>query len=321
MVAIKKVLAWCLWFASVAFAQTPTPELVIEFEGGRIEVLGQHYAGLTQIGKKQSRLVFYRQADSGMDGATSVFVNGSYHASLIKGAYTALCYSPGPAELGARQTKVGQGARDVLDSITELLLLGGQTYFLKVREEAGRPVFQSVDAAQAVKELPAERLQQHTISRVAQDCIEVLSAQPPESWPVPVTVPEPAGHYTQIAASLFRFARSDLQAMTQEGMAAVELLVSRLRTQYSHIQRLHLVGHADPLGDAQINERLALERARTVQRYLESSAHLNGVQITVEGQGARAPLVADCGHAATPQAQACNQPNRRVVIEVTGVRR
>lgn len=307
----KKIMVWMLCLSSIfAQAQAPNQSGVIESADGRIEVLGQSYSGFAPVGQNQSRIVVYRLQDGRLSGATSIFVDGTYHASLIKGAYSELCYTPGNVELGSRQAQVGLRSRDLPDSITAIELRGGQTHYLRVREQGNRPVLYPVAAAQAQQELPGERLQMHTISRVAQECKEA----PPE----PARV-QP-GLYTIAADSLFAFARSDRQAMTHAGLAAVDLLVAQLRRDYVRLDRLHIIGHADPLGSRDINERLSIERASTVREYIRETGQLP-VAITAEGRGSREPVTTDCPSVVTAQAKACNEPNRRVVIEVTGIRR
>ena len=48
---------------------------------------------------------------------------------------------------------------------------------------------------------------------------------------------------------------------------------------------------------------------------------LQGTRITGEGRGAREPVVANCSRVVSPTSVLCNQPNRRVVVEITGARR
>ncbi len=306
MIRLMMACWLCLACAST-LAQTATS--AIESDGARIEVLGQNYPGGVSIGPGQTRIVLYRLDDDRRNGATSIFVNGSYHASLIKGAYTDLCYAPGSVELGARQAQVGQSPRDLPDTITAMRLLGGQTHYLRVREQGGRPVLFPVSAQQALQELPSKRLQLHTISRVAQDCIEVT----------PEPVAAQPDRRILAADTLFAFARSDRNAMTSAGAGAIDSLLAKLHQDYARIDRLHVIGYADPLGDPAINERLSIERANTVRQYIESTGRQR-MPITAEGRGSREPVVGGCGSVPTPQAQACNQPNRRVVIEVTGLR-
>lgn len=307
----KKWMAWLLcWTGALALAQTTGG--AIETSAGRIEVLGQNFQALAPIGPSQTRIVVYSLPDNRLPGATSIFVNGAYHASLIKGAYSDLCYSPGPAEIGARQTEVGQRPKDQPDTITALSLQGARTYFLRVREQSGRPLLQPVAAEQALQELPKERLQQHTISRVAQDCITTAGVEPVQN--------EPAARHTLQSDTLFAFGRSDRAGLTVAGFSSIDQLMARLRADYSRIDRLHIVGHADPLGDNAINERLAIERANTVRQYIDSTGQMR-VPMTAEGRGSRELVVTQCSRIDSPQARLCNAPNRRVVIEVNGQRR
>ena len=309
----KKLIA-CLSLLGSAVVLAQTAERVIESGATRIEVLGQNFSGLVPISAKQSRLVVYSLDDLALPGATSIFVNGTYHASLIKGAYSELCYSTGNVELGARQMEVGQRPKDRADSVTALELQGARTHYLRVREQAGRPVLEPVPAEQAQRELPARRLQLHTISRVAQDCI--YSAEPVQMAPAQ---PEPTRHPLS-QDTLFAFARSDLAGLTGTGRQAIEQLLGRLRKDYSRIERLHIIGHADPLGDAARNERLSIDRANTVRQYIDTTAQL-GVPVSIESRGSRELVVTDCPATDSAQARECHQPNRRVVIEVTGLRR
>lgn len=287
---------------------------VIETGTARIEVLGGALAqGDVAVAQRQSRLVVYRLDDVALPGATSVFVDGTYHASLIPGAHTELCYRKGPVELGARQMEVAQRAKDLPDTITALQLPAGRTQYLRVTEQGGRPVLRPVPAAQALQELGGTRQQKHTISRVAQPCEAVVQAAQ-----LPPT-PQLSEH-TLSADSLFAFARSDRQGMTGQGMRALEQFAATLRRDYARIDRLHVVGHADPLGEQALNERLAIERANTVRVYLEDVGQLR-VPISAEGRGAREPVYTGCPRSDSAQARACHLPNRRVAVEVTGIRR
>jgi outer membrane protein OmpA-like peptidoglycan-associated protein len=126
--------------------------------------------------------------------------------------------------------------------------------------------------------------------------------------------------YTLPADTLFAFDRSDRAGMTDAGTRAIDMLLSRLQNDYSRIDRVHLIGHADPLGLPERNERLAIERAQTVRDYITQTGQLQ-VPLTAEGRGSREPVVRYCGNSATAQAIACNLPNRRVAVQVTGVRR
>lgn len=298
--------------AALAQSVTAPYPAVIESSsrGGqaRIEVLGDRFAALPAVATGQSRIVLYRLPDS-RAGATSIFVDDRYHASLVSGAWSQLCYRSGPVEIATRQMEAAsRPAKDRYDAISALTLQPGQVHYLRVGEDA-RPVLRPVPAAQALQELGATQQQRHTVSRVAQDCVEVMHA--------PAVL---AQTYTLAADTLFAFDRSDRAAMTDAGTRAIDLLLARLQADYSRIDRVHLIGHADPLGQAERNERLAIERANTVREYITTTG-LVQAPLTAEGRASREPVVRGCARTATPQAIACNQPNRRVAVEVTGIRR
>ena len=305
----------CLLLAHPAHAQrSESHPAVVEgpsVSGGqaRIDVLGERFAQLPAVATSQSRIVVYR-LDDNRDGATSVFVNDRYHTSLVPGAWSQLCYRTGPVEIATRQMQAAtHPAKDRYDTISAITLQGGQVHYLRVSDTNNRPVLRPVPAAQALQELGSARLQLHTVSRVAQDCMEVMTAPA-----VPVQT------YTLSADTLFAFDHSDRAGMTDAGTRAIDLLLSRLSQDYSRIDRVHLIGHADPLGRPERNERLAIERAQTVREYITTTGSLQA-PMTAEGRSSREPVVRHCGNTATPQAIACNQPNRRVAVEVTGVRR
>lgn len=278
----------------------------------RIEVLGKVWHTPFSIGSNQSRILVYRTPDSNLPGATSVFVNGQYHASLVPGGYSELCYAPGSVEIGARQMRTGNRPKDLMDTISALNLQPGQTHYIKVNEQGGRPVMQPVGSAVAQQEAPGLRYQLHTVSRVdrAQDCREVaMAAQPPAPKQIALATD-----------ALFAFGRSDEASMSQAGRRSLDKLVQTLRNDYTQLDRIHIVGHADPLGQTASNNRLAEQRAQTVRDYLLGHG-LQSVRITSEGRGARELVVTHCGTKATRAAIECNQANRRVVVDIVGTQR
>lgn len=288
------------------------PAVIESSSGGvnsRIDVLGQRFAQAPNVAADQSRIVLYRLED-GRSGATSVFVNGRYHTSLVPGAWSQLCHRSGPVELATRQMHTTvRAARDGFDQASSLALTPGQAHYLRVDMNTGLPVLTPVAAAQARQELGSTREQLHTVSRAAQACNEVMTA------PAPLAQP-----YILSADTLFAFDRSDRAGLTDDGIEAIERLIDALQQDFSRIDQVHLSGHADPLGSVQRNEQLAVERAQTVREYMVKRGRLQA-PITAAGMGSRQPVVRHCGQRATPQAIACNQPNRRVSVEVQGQRR
>lgn len=311
---ISSVVGTALWLATLVHAQTS----VVTNQPGvnsRIDVLGSVFTPVSPVGATQSRIVLYRSANAApLAGATGVFINGQYHTSLVPGGYSQLCLPPGQWELGARQFSVGQNARDRYDSISAMALAPAQTQYVAVVESAGRPVMKPVPSVQALQELGSARLQIHTISRVtqAQNCVEVAA-------PV-VAQAVPPDQYTLSSDTLFLFGRSDLNGLTTAGRESLDVLTARIQKEYVRMDRLHVVGHADPLGSAVFNERLSVNRANTVRQYLKTKSQITA-PITSEGKGDRQLVETRCGRAPTSAAIACHQPNRRVVTEVTGQRR
>lgn len=278
-----------------------------------IQQFGDKFTAPARVSDQQTRMVFYRtRQSSSVPGAASVYVNGAYHASLIPGGYSELCIPPGSVELGLKSVEVGRNVKDNLDTITVIRNTGGQSQYFRVQEAAtGRQVLQPVQTAQALKEIEGTRLQTHTISRVPNATECVINPAPAPAAPETITL---------AADALFAFGRSDLAAISLPGRASLDALIARLRDEYIQLDRLHIVGHADPLGQPGPNARLATERAQTVQKYLTQSG-LNYARMTSEGRGDREPVATQCGLVTTPQAIACHAPNRRVVIDIAGARR
>lgn len=308
------VLLVALWGATVTQAQTSVTTLQAGVNA-KIDVLGGLFTPLTNIGTNQTRIVVYRAFNTQqLAGATGVFIQGQYHTSLVPGGYSQLCLPPGQFEVGARQFRVGQSAKHSYDTVTAIELPPAQTQYLTVMESSGMPVMRPVTAAQALQDLNAMRLQMHTISRVAQaqNCVEVAA-------PVVAQVVQPE-QFVLSTDTLFTFGRSDLNGLTASGRGSLDMLTSRIRKDYARVDSIHVVGHADPLGSAELNERLSINRANTVRHYLKTTGQMT-VPITSEGQGARQLVETRCARLPTSASIACNQVNRRVVTEVTGQRR
>ncbi len=119
------------------------------------------------------------------------------------------------------------------------------------------------------------------------------------------------------ADALFRFNQSDAADMLPEGKATLDRLAENLVSCQAHIDGIALTGHTDRLGSEQYNYNLGLKRAETVKAYLQEK----GVQdpISTRSAGETQPVTTDChGTRATAALKACLQPDRRVVVEITG---
>jgi OOP family OmpA-OmpF porin len=309
------------WFSPALLATsvlfTPASQAQDKVTNGRIEALADKYdLPNLPVSPGQSRIVFYRPLQTSIKGAASVYINGRYHASLVPGGFSPICIHTGPTELGVRHMDVNSRPnKDGFDSITELKTQSTQNYYIRVNNQGPKAIaLTPVSAAEATRELAATRLQVHTISRVAEatDCVETLATQ--------TAAPSRPQQLQLSGDTLFAFNRSDAEGMTQQGFRAISQLLTQIQNEFSQVDRLHVIGHTDPIGDARANERLSIARAQTIRDFILSRNEFRAA-ITSEGRGERELAVTHCGDVNTPSSVACNQANRRVVVEVTGLHR
>ncbi len=99
--------------------------------------------------------------------------------------------------------------------------------------------------------------------------------------------------------------------------AALDDLVARLKE--VTFQSIVITGHTDPTGSTELNDRLSLQRAEEVKRYLVAHG-VSAAKIETEGLGSSMPMVIerDCAKLPRDKRSACYQPDRRVEIEVLG---
>ncbi|HXD05512.1 MAG TPA: OmpA family protein [Burkholderiaceae bacterium] len=122
------------------------------------------------------------------------------------------------------------------------------------------------------------------------------------------------------ADGMFGFGKSDLSDV---GRSRIDNMVQGLKSAGFRPRSVTVTGYTDPLGSAETNQRLSLERANAVRDYMVSQGVPANV-IQTEGRGAADPKVtqADCkarGQAKSRNALiACLLPNRRVEIRATG---
>ena len=142
---------------------------------------------------------------------------------------------------------------------------------------------------------------------------------PPEA--APVVAPQPQMERVELSAdALFKFDRSSIADLLPEGRRTLDDLVQKITTGYVSVDQIHLTGHTDRLGSEAYNQKLGLARAQTVRDYLAN----NGIsaRMSVASEGERQPVTKDCvGNKATPSLIRCLQPDRRVVIDILGVKK
>jgi OmpA-OmpF porin, OOP family len=126
---------------------------------------------------------------------------------------------------------------------------------------------------------------------------------------------EPVPHKLSLRAdTLFRFDGADHAAMLPAGKLELDALVAPLKAAPVDT-RLTITGYTDRLGDNAYNQRLSLQRARTVQHYLRD----RGVTLPISAQGrGSANQRVECSQTRRAELVQCLAPNRRVELEFAG---
>ena len=124
--------------------------------------------------------------------------------------------------------------------------------------------------------------------------------------------------YTLDAQSLFAIGKSDLSV---KGQAQVQTAGGEISNDLPNIRQVNVIGYTDPVGNDSDNQALSLERAQSVAAMLQKSGVPADI-IRTEGRGSQDLVVSDCAlrfKRDKTGLDACNMPNRRVVISVIGM--
>ncbi|MCY0910641.1 OmpA family protein [Massilia antarctica] len=134
--------------------------------------------------------------------------------------------------------------------------------------------------------------------------------------PAPTVVVE---KLTLAADALFRFDKSGLPDLLPAGRARIDSMMIKLDGVYAQISGIKLTGYTDRLGTEAYNQPLSERRAATVRAYLVSKGFAG--EIVSAGKGEADQVEACTGVAPRAALIGCLQPNRRVEVEVTGIKR
>lgn len=145
----------------------------------------------------------------------------------------------------------------------------------------------------------------------------VTSAAPPTA-PAPAPVLIQKESITLLGDALFRFDKSGREDLLPGGLERLREVAESFK-KYRKIESIAYVGHTDRFGSADYNQALSLRRAETVRDYLASFG-VKADQVSVEGRGSREPVVECSTQPPRDQQTVCLTPNRRVAIEVLGVK-
>lgn len=259
----------------------------------------------TSVPENRSSVVVYREADAIAGPTVNIYVNGQYSGSLQPNAYRQETICAQNQRFHAEFTKRDTAYRHKLNSGDYYNLPEAAVSFFKVVDDgAGNPVLRAVSPEQAEVEMKGIPRQNHTLSRVSstQKCAIVLKK------------------YALQASTLFAFDRSDYAGMLPKGKQEVDQISNEIKQYPDSVTSVAVVGHADPAGKPEYNQKLSVERAETVKRVLVESGLDNRV-VSAEGRGERELVVKDCRakHPADENARKqCDQPNRRVEVILHG---
>ncbi|MGL6020453.1 MAG: porin OmpA [Gibbsiella quercinecans] len=141
--------------------------------------------------------------------------------------------------------------------------------------------------------------------------------------PAPAPAPAPVvetKHFTLKSDVLFNFNKSTLKP---EGQQALDQLYTQLSSLDPKDGSVVVLGYTDAVGSEQYNQKLSTQRAQSVVDYLVSKG-IPADKISARGMGKSNPVTGDtCGYKsgrATAAQIACLAPDRRVEIEVRGIK-
>ncbi len=154
--------------------------------------------------------------------------------------------------------------------------------------------------------------------------IPITQASPPAPAPAPAPVPIPVRQRVNLSAdSLFDFDKSVLRPDGQAALQGFARQLQSAQAQGLEVESISIEAHTDRLGTDSYNQALSLRRAETVKAYLVANTRIDSTKISTVGKGESTPVTKpqDClGNKPTAKLIACLQPDRRVLVEVTGTR-
>ncbi|AWH88915.1 hypothetical protein HYN51_10340 [Limnobaculum parvum] len=253
---------------------------------------GTQYVPVGRIGNALSQVVFYhpkRAGDSAI-GVANIYVDREFQGALKSGEFSVFCVEPGKHIIEAYQNDAPNYAGKEVPR-TMARLDGGKTYFVETNtdQNVGTPV--SVNRTQAENQLFGYK-NSATINRASA-----------------VRACEYVGGMSQLGNVLFSFAGRKVSDIEAGGKDIVENMADYIKGQ-PQIQRVDIVGHADPVGSSAFNQKLSVQRAETVKKMLVSKGVPASLLFT-SGEGDSNPTV-DCSGLPNKERNFCNRANRRV---------
>ena len=171
---------------------------------------------------------------------------------------------------------------------------------------------------------PHVAMAEDAVRRAAEEAASCGAPAAPSVALAPAPAPAPAPVVVQkesivlLGDALFKFNKAGRDDLLPGGLERLREVADSLK-KYRSIETIDFIGHTDRYGSTSYNDALSLTRANTVRVYLEGLGVKAG-KTTTEGRGSREPLVQCATTPPKAQQVICLQPNRRVQIEVLGVK-
>ncbi len=281
------------------------------------------------------RVVLYRPAGD-RNGVVNVFQGGRFHTSLQAGDFTLLDMCPAQAAYVVTSlespAQVNDNNLPRLIEMRERLSAGQQRFYRVALQDRGAVSVQPT-AANAIGWANLQE-QRRVVSRVLADC--GATAQAPVAAPAPAPTPSPVAVPAPVPAApvevtqpatlsipsdlVFPFASYSLNEAVGGAQVRQRLQQFLRESGISEIETLLVKGHSDPIGQPHRKELVSGERAKAVAAYITRELNLPAQRVKAQAVSDRELLVSNCPLKPVAQRDACNAPNRRVEIVVTGRR-
>jgi OOP family OmpA-OmpF porin len=224
--------------------------------------MGDAYVASATVPADKSSLVVYRNPNAQQQSVMTVYINGSYHTSLMQAGFSKVCLAETNLDVRTRLRPVNQPVNIALDKNVSLSISKGQTQYVRVAELAdGNTQMEVVSAKVAGNELKKTREQMHALSRVegASPCEDRKTA-------------EALDGVVLVAYIEFATGKSRLLDMMPADLMELDRLVEKLKAQAQNqaLMRVQVVGYANDGDKKNPNKHLAELRARTVEDYIVS---------------------------------------------------
>jgi outer membrane protein OmpA-like peptidoglycan-associated protein len=123
-----------------------------------------------------------------------------------------------------------------------------------------------------------------------------------------------AEHFTLGADALFDF---DSATLKPGGRSKLDDLASKLQSVKG--ADIAITGYTDSIGSTAYNDRLSLRRAQAVRSYLIGKG-IPSAHVSASGKGMNDLIATGCPKGKSAASIACQAPNRRVEVQVTGIK-